>query len=85
MVMQLEQFFARYPAQSEDEQTRYDKMLRRVNANISWQARNYAEVSSWLNEVVPANAHSILSFTHLAPAHTDNVSKYFNKEDSEIM
>lgn len=81
----LEQFFARYPAQSEDEQTRYDKMLRRVNANISWQARNYAEVSGWLNEVVPAGANSILSFTHLAPAHTDKVSKYFNKEDSEIM
>lgn len=60
-VFQLQQFLAKYPAQSEDEQKRYDQILRVVNANIRWQVRNYGEVSAWLDTVVPASAQSILS------------------------
>lgn len=51
---------ATYPA-GEGEQARYDQILRVVNANIRWQAKNYAEVSAWLDTVVPSSAQSILS------------------------
>ena len=61
IYFQLEQFFVKYPAQSEDEQKRYDQMLRVVNANIRWQLNNYEETSAWLDTVVPTDAKSVLS------------------------
>lgn len=59
--MQVQQFFTKYPAQSEAEQKRYDQILRVVNANIRWQARNYEDIVEFLDLNVPASGQSILS------------------------
>ena len=74
--MQLEQFFANYPAQSKEEQDRYDQMLRVVDANIRWQTKNYPEVSEWLDNVVPSQVNSILQFkSHSSAKSSANMLK----------
>jgi hypothetical protein len=84
MCAQLEQFFVRYPAQNEDEQARYDQMIRNVDANIRWQSVNYAEVAAYLDRVAPADAKSILSVKHTVAAAKQDVPKaLYNEKDAD--
>lgn len=83
---QLEQFFVRYPAQNDDEQARYDQMIRNVDANIRWQSVNYAEVAAYLDRVVPTDAKSILSVKHTVAATKQDVHKaLYEEKDADLI
>jgi hypothetical protein len=85
----LEQFFIKYPAQSQSEQDQYDKILRTVNSNILWQVNNYQEISDWLDVVVPTDAKSILTFNAKKSILSVDLKaptfKKFDKDEANIM